>query len=99
MCENAKKREITRERVKTPYFFWKKLAALSVGFSYPGNSKKYFLSSWGSQLGPGALLARFRAEKGYFRAIFYENQSFLAFEAFFLTGRTSKHCKYPKKYL
>ena len=84
------------------FFLWEiiqKFFFLSRGFHILATQKKYFCHPGGFQWGPGAILARFKAKKGWFRAIFYKNQSFIAFKAFFHTDRTSKHCKYQNKYL
>ena len=51
----------------------------TIGFSYPGNSKKNFCHPGGSQWAPGGLLARFRANNAYFGTNLQKNQIFLAF--------------------
>ena len=55
-----------------------KILSPSIEYSYPDNSEKYILSSWGSQWVPGGLLARFRTKRGYFGTNFSKNRSFVA---------------------
>ena len=51
----------------------------SMGYSYPGYSKKQFLSSWGVPMGPWGPFGSFSGKNGYFWTYLQKNRNFLAF--------------------